>query len=234
MNELIKVGELKTQMTSLEIAELTGKEHKTVMRDIRTLEEQVSQIDGYKFVLTYYEDSIGRKQPMYELGKKECLLLASGYDTVLRAKIINRWEELEMAAKNQFKVPTSFREALLLAAEQQGVIEEQQKRIDIMKPKEEFFDAVADSKDAIPMLEVAKVLNIKGMGRNNLFEFLREQKILMRNNLPYEKYVDRGYFRVIEQKYTKNYEECINFKTLVYQRGIDFIRKTVNEHLNKK
>lgn len=62
MNELIKVGELKTQMTSLEIAELTGKEHKTVMRDIRTLEEQVSQIDGYKFVLTYYEDSIGKKQ----------------------------------------------------------------------------------------------------------------------------------------------------------------------------
>ena len=98
-----------------------------------------------------------------------------------------------------------------------------------MKPKADFFDAVADSKSAIPMNEVAKVLGVRGYGRNNLFEFLREQGILDRNNIPYQRYVDCGWFRVIEQAYTKNGEKHINFKTLVYQKGVDAIRKRISK-----
>lgn len=143
----------------------------------------------------------------------------------------NYFLECERIAKQTVEkaLPKTFAEALRLAAEQAEQIERQQELIAIQTPKAEFFDAVADSKDAVPMLEVAKVLGIKGMGRNNLFEFLRQQKVLMPNNIPYQKYQDLGYFRVIEQKYTKNYEECINFKTLVYQKGIDFIRKLINQ-----
>ena len=96
-----------------------------------------------------------------------------------------------------------------------------------MKPKADFFDAVADSKSAIPMNEVAKVLGVHGYGRNNLFEFLRNEGILDRNNIPYQRYVDCGWFRVIEQAYTKNGEKHINFKTLVYQKGVDAIRKRI-------
>lgn len=96
-----------------------------------------------------------------------------------------------------------------------------------MQPKADFFDAVADSKTAISMNEVAKVLAIPGYGRNNLFEFLRENAILDRYNVPYQKYVDRGWFRVIEQKYMKNGEVCISTKTLVYQKGVDGIRKKI-------
>lgn len=99
-----------------------------------------------------------------------------------------------------------------------------------LKPKAEFFDAVADSKNAIQMSEVAKVLNYPGYGRNRLFEFLREKKVLMPNNQPYQKYVDCGYFRVIEQKYTKpNGDIAINIKTLVYQRGVNYIRKLLEK-----
>ena len=96
-----------------------------------------------------------------------------------------------------------------------------------MKPKEEFFDAVADSKTAISMNEVAKVLSIKGYGRNNLFEFLRTHNILDRFNVPYQKYVDNGWFRVIEQHYQKNGEPVVTTKTLVYQKGVDGIRKKI-------
>ena len=96
-----------------------------------------------------------------------------------------------------------------------------------MKPKEEFFDAVADSKTAISMNEVAKVLSIKGYGRNNLFEFLRQNKILNSYNVPYQKYVDNGWFRVIEQHYQKNGEPVVTTKTLVYQKGVDGIRKKI-------
>ena len=99
-----------------------------------------------------------------------------------------------------------------------------------LKPKAEFSDAVADSKNAIQMSEVAKVLNYPGYGRNRLFEFLREKKILMPNNQPYQKYVDCGYFRVVEQKYTKpNGDIAINIKTLVYQKGVNYIRKLLEK-----
>lgn len=98
-----------------------------------------------------------------------------------------------------------------------------------MKPKADFFDAVADSKTAISMNEVAKVLSIKGYGRNNLFDFLRKEGILDRCNVPYQRYVDCGWFRVIEQKYMKNGEPVITTKTLVYQKGVDAIRKRIHD-----
>ena len=77
------------------------------------------------------------------------------------------------------------------------------------------------------MNEVAKVLSIKGYGRNNLFEFLRTHNILDRFNVPYQKYVDNGWFRVIEQHYQKNGEPVVTTKTLVYQKGVDGIRKKI-------
>lgn len=100
-------------------------------------------------------------------------------------------------------------------------------QIEEMKPKAEFFDAVADSKTAIQIGDVAKLLAVKGLGRNNLFEFLRQKKVIGKDNIPYQQYVDTGYFRVIEQKYTVDGEVRISIKTLVYQKGIDWIRRMV-------
>lgn len=108
-----------------------------------------------------------------------------------------------------------------------NIISQKDKQIEEMKPKAEFFDAVADSKTAISMNEVAKVLAIKGYGRNNLFEFLRNEGILDRWNVPYQRYIDNGWFRVIEQKYQKNGEPVVSTKTLVYQKGVDAIRKKI-------
>ena len=114
--------------------------------------------------------------------------------------------------------------ALIVA---QNIISQKDKQIEEMRPKADFFDAVADSKTAISMNEVSKVLGIKGLGRNNLFEFLRDNAILDRWNVPYQKYIDCGWFRVIEQKYTKNGEEHISIKTLVYQKGVEAIRRKI-------
>ena len=120
--------------------------------------------------------------------------------------------------------------ALIVA---QNIISQKDRQIEEMKPKADFFDAVADSKTAISMNEVAKVLNIKGYGRNNLFEFLRNSKVLDRWNVPYQKYVDNGWFRVIEQHYQKNGEPIVTTKTLVYQKGVDGIRKMINQMEDK-
>lgn len=80
-------------MTSLQIAEITGKRHANVIRDIHNLLDQgVNQLN---FELVEYTDAKGEQRPCFNLTKKGCLILASGYDAKLREKIINRWEELE-------------------------------------------------------------------------------------------------------------------------------------------
>jgi len=107
---------------------------------------------------------------------------------------------------------------------------EAENKVKVLEPKGQFYDDVAGSKDSVEMGHVAKVLGIKGMGRNNLFSLLRDEKVFDRNNIPYQQYVDCGYFRVLEQKYTvPSGETKINIKTMVFQKGIDFIRKKINE-----
>lgn len=106
--------------------------------------------------------------------------------------------------------------ALIVA---QNIISQKDKQIEELKPKAEFFDAVADSKTAISMNEVSKVLAIKGYGRNNLFEFLRSEGILDRYNVPYQRYVDCGWFRVIEQKYIKKRRTMHNDKDACVPEG---------------
>lgn len=129
-----------------------------------------------------------------------------------------------------YALPQTFAQALRLAAEQQEKIEAQQKLIEEQKPKVDFFDAVAESKTAIEMKAVANTLHFKNVGRNKLFDILRTEKILMGNNMPYQKYVDCGYFRTIEQKYsTPDGEVRINVKTLVYQKGVEYIRKVLTK-----
>lgn len=124
-----------------------------------------------------------------------------------------------------YHLPQTYSEALRELADMAEQKEKLMLENEQMKPKAEFFDAVADSKTAISMNEVSKVLAIKGYGRNNLFEFLRDKGVLDRYNVPYQRYVDAGYFRVIEQKYMKNGEPQVTTKTLVYQKGVDAIRK---------
>lgn len=123
-----------------------------------------------------------------------------------------------------YNLPQSYAEALRALADKAEKMEALQKQNQLMQPKAEFFDAVTDSKTAIPLGDVAKILDM-GIGRNKLFEFLRQKSILTCDNRPYQKYIDAGYFRVIEQKYEVNGEVRINIKTLVFQKGIDWIRK---------
>ena len=111
------------------------------------------------------------------------------------------------------------------------MIQAQRNRLAELKPKADFFDQVASSKTAISMRKVAAALNLPGWGRNKIFAFLRDQCVLDASNLPYREYQDRGYFRVIEQKYVSpDGETHISLTTLVYQKGVDYIRRLVEKH----
>lgn len=91
----------KLTMSSLEIAELTGKQHKNVLADIRKMLDDL-EINSAVFS-AQYKDSTGRSLVMFNLPKRESLILVSGYSAVLRARIIDRWQELEQG----FAVPVN-------------------------------------------------------------------------------------------------------------------------------
>ena len=108
-----------------------------------------------------------------------------------------------------------------------------EKEVEKLKPAAEFAYQICSSKDAIDIGNCAKVLN-RNIGRNNLFEFLRNRKILQQDNIPYQKYIDSGYFRVIETKYTiPSGETKISLKTLVLQKGVAYINKLLRESENE-
>jgi Rha family phage regulatory protein len=82
-------------MSSREIAELTGKRHDNVMRDARgMLVELYGENDLLRFE-GVYQGGNGERRPCFNLPKRETLILVSGYDLAMRAKIIDRWQELE-------------------------------------------------------------------------------------------------------------------------------------------
>lgn len=107
--------------------------------------------------------------------------------------------------------------------------EELKKQNEKLLPAANFAYQLCSSKDTIEIGECAKVLN-KNIGRNRLFEFLRNSNVLQSNNIPYQKYIDAGYFRVIESKYvTPNGETKISLKTVVFQKGVAYINKLLSK-----
>lgn len=117
-------------MTSLEIAEVTGKRHSDVLEAIRKMEPAWEKIAQRKFPLGTYTDANNQGRPCYVLNKTECLYIATKFNDEARAKLILRWEELETKEVSLIKVPTTFAEALRLAADQAEKLEAQEKMLE--------------------------------------------------------------------------------------------------------
>ena len=86
---------IEQTMTSLEIADLTGKQHKNIMQAIRNMEPAWEKVNGLKFQLVEYRDQKGELRPCYQLSKTECLYIATKFNDEARAKLVLRWEYLE-------------------------------------------------------------------------------------------------------------------------------------------
>ena len=207
------------KMSSLEIADLTGKPHSDLLKAIRTMEPAWEKVNGGKFSLVEYRDAKGEMRPCYELTKTECLYIATKFNDEARAKLVLRWEELETEKRNGgFQVPTSFKEALLLAAHQQELIEEQQKQIEqkdetielqeaeIKKaaPKVDYYDKTLQSVNTQTTTQVAKSL---GMDAHKLNRKLKEAGILYNQSgqwLLKQPYASWGLHATRTQTYTRS------------------------------
>lgn len=205
--------------------------------DTRTI---VDRLDMDEWDKTTVIDSMGRDQEGY-------IISESGlYEAIARsnkpeAKIFQKWVRKEVlpsirkhglyatpdTIEKFLNDPDTMIQALTALKEERAKRQALEAENAGLLPKAEFFDAVADSKNAIDLGKAAKILDC-GIGRNRLFEMLRIAGILQKDNIPFQTFVDRGYFRVIEQKYNlPSGDVQINFKTLVYQKGLDFILKTL-------
>ena len=102
-------------MSTREVAQLTGKSHDNVLRDARRLlEEGVLKSEETR----YRHPQNGQSYPEFLLSQRDTLVLVSGYSSHLRAKIIDRWQELETRVVANVQIPQTFAEALRLAADQ--------------------------------------------------------------------------------------------------------------------
>lgn len=221
-------------MTSLEIAEVTGKEHKNVMRDIRNvLDQGVSQLN---FELSSYKQAQpngGTKDiPCYQLTKKGCLILASGYDALLREKIIDRWEELETKArKNELTMPNfsnpaeaarawadQYEKTLALEASNKALEEKNE----VLKPKGEYFDDLVERNLLTNFTVTAHQLNIK---RKTFIEYLIRDKFIYRdqkeNLKPYKQYA-HTYFHINDAK--GKFSKWAGNQTLITPEGKEAFR----------
>jgi anti-repressor protein len=118
-----------------------------------------------------------------------------------------------------YKIPQTYPEALRLAAD---LAEQNQK----MLPKAEQFDKFISGENYQSMNLVAKSL---GTGRNRLFQFLRDHKVLLANNVPYQRFIDAGYF-VVKEKPIQMGDQVINkIQTYVTAKGVDWIAKLLED-----
>lgn len=106
----------------------------------------------------YSVNNATRSRPIYSFPKREACLMAMSYSYALQAKVFDRMTELEAQAPATTRVPTNFREALLLAAAQQEELEEAQAQLTLAAPKVAVFDTVIGDKN-MTLLDYIRTLN---------------------------------------------------------------------------
>ena len=209
-------------MTSREIAELTGKRHDNVMADIRKMLSELG-LDATDFSGTYRTDR-GNEYECFNLPKRETLLLVSGYSIPMRARIIDRWQELE--AQQGPQIPQTYAAALLEAGRLALEVEQKNHLLAVQAPKVAFADRVAGDDKGVNIGNYARAV---GLGQNVLFRALRDHRILMsggnRHNLPLQDYIERGYFTVKEGTRTHNDETVPTFTPMVTGKGQQWLTR---------
>lgn len=246
-------NEVINTMTSLQIADITGKPHYDVMKAIRKMEPAWEKVNGGNFSLVEYKDQKGELRPCYELTKTECLYIATKFNDEARAKLVLRWEQLETERISwQNRVPQTFREALLLAAQQQEQIERQKDKIEsqqqLISKKDEqvcqltdkviemgkklsYLDQILANKSTILVTSIAQDYGMSAKKFNQLLHQLGIQYNLNKQWILYAPHLTQGYVhsRAIEITHP-NGTKTIHHNTEWTQKGRLFLYNTLKKN----
>lgn len=247
---VVKEWQGERVVTIWDIANLHEREVKRVTEQFKRNKDNF--IEGVDFILLSREEFLkSHLSTLVNLSnntKVIPLFTESGYLMLIKTfndslswkvqrVLVNSYFKIKEIVENNYKVPKTFKEALLLAVEQQEEIErlelenkEKQNQLEKQKPKVDFYNSVKDSESTLDFKQVATTLNFKNIGRNNLMKILRGQRILTPKNEPYQRYINLGYFKTIESDWVNNYGETkIRVKTVVYQKGVEFINNLLSD-----
>ena len=231
-NELLKIVNDIPTANSKDIAEHFGKEHKHVLRDIENYKKDVSNF-GLMFFETTEPDNYGREQKIYLMNRDGFSLLCLGFT----GKKALEWKlkYIDAFNKMEYEIQKINSKAKLLMAiyngGQDAVVASKQltelekkpllDKIEEQNPMVEFATTVTKSCDNILMRDMAKLLCDQkiNIGEKRLYKTLRNNDVLMDDNIPYQSYVDRGYFYIKENTFKTPYGQKLNKTTLVTPKG---------------
>ena len=229
MSSPIPFSNAPATMSSREIAELTGKRHGNVMRDI---EKQLTELLGegglLKFEDTHRNEQNSQEYRIYRLPKRECLIVVSGYSVELRARIIDRWMELEAQPPQTFDLAAMTGQALRELAARVEECAALSARIITMQPKADFYDHVAGSDALFDRADAAKMLRT---GPKRLWAALRDWKIVQASGAPYQKYHDLGYFRLVPVLIHKGEYSIPYQQTMITGKGLVWLKALMDSQV---
>lgn len=234
METLVKIENNQIVTDSRSVAENFGKEHAKVIRSIESIISETPKMASQKmfYETTYKVEGNNKSYKMYLMNRNGFSLLVMGFTGVRAIEWKLRYIEAFNAMETQLIKKTTlvlpdFTNPVEAARAWANEYEAKQKALTenaVMKPKADFYDTVANTESLFSMADVAKTLDM-GIGRNKLFAFLRDKGILDKDNHPYQKYVDAGYMRLIENHCKAGDNDVVYKCTYVKQKGIDYIRK---------
>jgi len=210
-------------MSSREIAELTGKRHDHVMRDARKMlidlhgEEDLPKFGGV------YDGGNGEARPCLHLPKRECLILVSGYSVELRARIIDRWMELEEGATPRALDFSDPRVVLGVIGHLQGEVAKKDEIIAEQGGRLKKLDRLEGAKGSMCITDAAKTLAVK---RDFLFQFMQTRRWIFKrsgnkNWLAYDTVRHAGYMEHDDHLYMDNEgRERVSTQALVTAKGL--------------
>ena len=215
MNEISTIVD-GDRMTSLQIAEITGKAHKDILRAIRNMEPAWEKVQERKFALMQEEIEISngghKMRPYFSLNKEECLYIATKFNDEARAKLIKRWKELEEQSKPS--VPQNYLEALkslVKSEEEKQQLALQNKRqqatiltiskenmelgnkITEMLPKVSYYDQILQSNATMTITQIAQDYGMSAVRMNKELESMRIQHKVRGQWILYGQFLTGGY-----------------------------------------
>ena len=154
MQQIIQINKPST-ISSRDISELTGKEHKNVCRDIRNMLDVLGK-DRLSFE-HIFKDAYGRDQQEFRLDRELTLTLVSGYDIPLRHRVVTRLAELESRPSlNPASLSRMQLIELAMQAEQERL--QLEHKVEELEPKAEALDLIAGADGAMNRTSAAKHL----------------------------------------------------------------------------
>ena len=170
-------------MTSQEIADLVQVRHDNVKRSVERLVE--SGVISHPPMEDGIRSANGTVPKLYvfegEQGKRDTMIIVAQLSPQFLGTVVDRWLELEKAVQQAFALPTTFNQALLLAAQLEEQKEQlslqvaqQQQVIEVMQPTVDAYDLIAGKRGSMCFQDAYKFLG--GMKLKDMKKWLFDKK----------------------------------------------------------